>query len=277
MTLFTWGHWTIFCVDAPIFYHVLRKVQHMERLARRESTVSDLALLKIDAPKLTPATWGDSEKVSVGSIVWAIGSPYGFRQTVTSGIISGKDRSGDQLHPTQSLLQTDAAVNPGNSGGPLVDAQGLVIGINTSIFGETFQGISFAVPSSTAKFVYQQLAENGRVTRGFLGVRPQEVDHRDAQRMQLPDLDGAKLNSVLPGSPAHQAGIRAGDIIRSWDGVDVTEYKHLFRLAEMTRPESRVKVCLLRNGQEHFTEVTVGRLPDLGPQFLRRRKPVSGK
>lgn len=263
--------------DATEFWVQLHDRRTFKARIIGTDAVSDLALLKIDAPKLTPATWGDSEKVSVGSIVWAIGSPYGFRQTVTSGIISGKDRSGDQLHPTQSLLQTDAAVNPGNSGGPLVDAQGLVIGINTSIFGETFQGISFAVPSSTAKFVYQQLAENGRVTRGFLGVRPQEVDHRDAQRMQLPDLDGAKLNSVLPGSPAHQAGIRAGDIIRSWDGVDVTEYKHLFRLAEMTRPESRVKVCLLRNGQEHFTEVTVGRLPDLGPQFLRRRKPVSGK
>ena len=232
--------------------------------------ISDLALLKIDAPNLTPATWGDSETVSVGSIVWAIGSPYGFQQTVTSGIISGKDRPGDRLHPKQSLLQTDAAVNPGNSGGPLVDAQGRVIGINTSIFGETFQGISFAVPSETAKFVYQQLAETGKVTRGYLGVVPGEVDHRYALKMQLPDLDGAKLESVQPGSPAHHAGIRQWDVIRTWDGVDVKDYKHLFRLAEMTSPDSRVKVSLVRDGQEHLAEVTVGTLPDPVPLFRRR-------
>ncbi len=225
-------------------------------------STSDLALLKISAPNLKPATWGDSEGVSVGSIVWAIGSPYGFQQTVTSGIISGKDRPGDQDHPKQSLLQTDAAVNPGNSGGPLVDAQGLVIGINTSIYGDSFQGISFAVPSTTAKFVYQQLLNNGRVTRGYLGARLGEVDHRYALQMHLPDLDGARLEWVEPGSPAYFAGIRQWDIIRTWNGVDVKDYKHLFRLAEMTSPDTRVEVSLVRDGQEHLTEVTVGTLPE---------------
>ena len=150
-----------------------------------EDESSDLALLKIEAPDLIPATWGDSEQVNVGSIVWAIGSPYGFQHTVTSGIISGKNRPGDINHPTQSLLQTDAAVNPGNSGGPLVDAQGRVIGINTSIFGDSFQGISFAVPSETAKFIYRELSSKGTVTRGYLGVKPVEVKHRDAMRLQL--------------------------------------------------------------------------------------------
>ncbi|MDB2318622.1 trypsin-like peptidase domain-containing protein [bacterium] len=149
-----------------------------------EDESSDLALLKIEAPDLIPATWGDSEQVNVGSIVWAIGSPYGFQHTVTSGIISGKNRPGDINHPTQSLLQTDAAVNPGNSGGPLVDAQGRVIGINTSIFGDSFQGISFAVPSETAKFIYRELSSKGTVTRGYLGVKPVEVKHRDAMRLQ---------------------------------------------------------------------------------------------
>lgn len=234
--------------------------------------ISDLALLKIDAPNLKPATWGDSDSMNVGSIVWAIGSPYGFQQTVTSGIISGKDRPGDRLHPKQSLLQTDAAVNPGNSGGPLVDARGRVIGINTSIFGDTFQGISFAVPSATAKFVYQQLIQNGRVTRGYLGVVPTEVDHRDAIRMKLPDLDGAKLQEVRFGSPAHRAGIRQWDVIRTWNGVDVKDYKHLFRLAEMTRPDTRVEVSLVRNGKEQLKEVTVGTFPD-SPRLFSRQSP----
>ena len=223
---------------------------------------SDLAVLKINAPNLIPATWGQSEDVNVGSIVWAIGSPYGFQQTVTSGIISGKDRPGDPNHRKQSLLQTDAAVNPGNSGGPLVDAQGRVIGINTSIFGDTFQGISFAVPSETAKFVYQQLLKNGKVTRGYLGVYPTQVDHYDALKMQLPDLDGAKLATVARDSPAERAGIRRGDIIRRWNGIEVKEFNNLFRLAETTPPDTRVEVTILRNGQERLTEVVVGTLPE---------------
>lgn len=226
---------------------------------------SDLAVLKINAPNLIPADWGDSDHVNVGSIVWAIGSPYGFQQTVTSGILSGKDRPGDPQHRKQSLLQTDAAVNPGNSGGPLVDSQGRVIGINTSIFGETFQGISFAVPSETAKFVFQELVDNGAVTRGYLGVLPSEVDYHDAVQMQLPDLHGAKLRDVLNGSPAYRAGIRPNDIIRSWNGTEIKEFKNLFRLAETTRPNTRVKVTLLRDGREHETEVIIGTPPVVAP------------
>ncbi|MDG1510336.1 MAG: trypsin-like peptidase domain-containing protein [Mariniblastus sp.] len=227
-----------------------------------EDESSDLALLKIEAPDLIPATWGDSEQVNVGSIVWAIGSPYGFQHTVTSGIISGKNRPGDINHPTQSLLQTDAAVNPGNSGGPLVDAQGRVIGINTSIFGDSFQGISFAVPSETAKFIYRELSSKGTVTRGYLGVKPVEVKHRDAMRLQLPDLDGAMLSQVVEGAPAFAAGIRSFDIIRQWDDVEVKNFKHLYRLAEMTRPQTLVQVKLIRDGKERVTQVVVGKRPE---------------
>lgn len=227
-----------------------------------EDESSDLALLKIEAPDLIPATWGDSEQVNVGSIVWAIGSPYGFQHTVTSGIISGKNRPGDINHPTQSLLQTDAAVNPGNSGGPLVDAQGRVIGINTSIFGDSFQGISFAVPSETAKFIYRELSSKGTVTRGYLGVKPVEVKHRDAMRLQLPDLDGAMLSQVVEGAPAFAAGIRSFDIIRQWNDVEVKNFKHLYRLAEMTRPQTLVQVKLIRDGKERVTQVVVGKRPE---------------
>jgi serine protease Do len=223
---------------------------------------SDLALLKIDAPNLIAAEWGDSDLVEVGAIVWAVGSPFGFQQTVTSGILSGKDRPGEGGNRKKAMLQTDAAVNPGNSGGPLVDAQGKVIGINTSIFGETFQGISFAVPSSTVNFVYQQLKENGKVTRGYLGVAPEQVSFLDAQRFELPDLNGAKLSYVWPRSPAHRAGFRTNDIIRSWNGFEIKEYKNLFQLAEMTPPNATVEVTLLRDGVEIQTKVTLGESPD---------------
>lgn len=221
--------------------------------------VSDLAVLKIDAQNLVPASWGDSEQASVGSIVWAIGSPYRYDQTVTSGILSGKDRPGDKTRK-QNLLQTDAAVNPGNSGGPLVNADGNVIGINTSIYGESFQGISFAVPSATAQFVYRQLIDKGKVVRGYLGVRPREVSHRLAARMALPDLDGAMLDGVMSNSPADLAGIRGGDVIRSWNGKAIRRYNTLYQLAEMSQPNSKVEVVLIRNGQQLKKEVIVGEL-----------------
>ena len=221
---------------------------------------SDLAVLKINANDLVPAKWGDSDEASVGSIVWAIGSPYRYEQTVTSGILSGKDRPGDKTRK-QNLLQTDAAVNPGNSGGPLVDAHGDVIGINTSIYGESFQGISFAVPSSTAQFVYKQLIEKGKVVRGYLGVHPREVSHRMAANWSLPDLDGAMLDGVMSDSPADRAGIRGGDVIRSWDGKLIRRYNTLYQLAEMSEPNSTVEVVLIRNGQQLKKEVVVGELP----------------
>lgn len=247
--------------DASSFFVELHDRRQYEAELIGIDAISDLAVLKIDAPNLIPATFGSSDDVEVGSIVWAIGSPYGFQQTVTSGIVSGKDRKGDpgERYQKQSFIQTDAAVNPGNSGGPLVDSRGHVIGINTSIFGKTFQGISFAVPSETAKFVFNQFLQNGEVVRGFLGVLPIAVDHRDLQNMRLDDLNGAKLLRVEYGSPASQAGLEPNDIIRSWNGVDVVDYRNLYRLAEVTEPDSIVEVVLLRGGQEHMARVKVGR------------------
>ena len=237
--------------------------------------VSDLAVLKINANNLVPAVWGDSETAEVGSIVWAIGSPYRYEQTVTSGIISGKDRPGDKSRK-QNLLQTDAAVNPGNSGGPLVDASGNVIGINTSIYGETFQGISFAVPSSTAKFVYGQLLENGSVVRGYLGVKPEEVRYRMAATGYLPDLDGAVLTVVYKNSPADLAGFKEGDVIRKWNGQSVKQYNSLFQLAERSPPNSTVEVVLIRDGRSMKKNVVIGELPDLSSKyFIPRPVPVS--
>lgn len=235
--------------------------------------VSDLAVLKIDAHSLVPAKWGNSDQASVGSIVWAIGSPYRYEQTVTSGILSGKDRPGDKTRK-QNLLQTDAAVNPGNSGGPLVDANGDVIGINTSIYGESFQGISFAVPSTTAQFVYRQLIEKGKVVRGYLGVQPREVSHRLAANWSLPDLDGALLEGVITNSPADLAGIRGGDVIRSWNGKAIRRYNTLYQLAGMTEPNSKVDVVLIRNGQEMHKEVIVAEYPQASQVGEIKRQPT---
>ena len=223
---------------------------------------SDLAVLKIEANNLIPATWGDSDAIEVGSIVWAIGSPYEFSQTVTSGILSGKNRRGDAYHNKQTLLQTDAAVNPGNSGGPLVDIQGKVIGINTSIFGKTFQGISFAVPSSTAKFVFEQLVAEQKVSRGYLGLIPGEVTEKRAHMLNSPDQQGAFVLEVTNGSPAYRAGIRPGDILRSWQGAPIQDYREIFRLAEGAPVGSEVTLSIWRAGMlnEHATNVIIGEL-----------------
>ena len=211
---------------------------------------SDLAVLKVDADNLIPAVWGDSDAIEVGSMVWAIGSPYEFTQTITSGILSGKDRRGDAYHNKQTLLQTDAAVNPGNSGGPLVDIQGKVIGINTSIFGETFQGISFAVPSSTAKFVFDHLVANQKVSRGYLGLTPGEISEQRAAQLGLPDLDGAFVLQVTQGSPAYNAGIRRGDILRRWEGVPIQNFRQVYRFAEGSPVGSEVTIDIWRANDE---------------------------
>jgi len=220
--------------------------------------ISDIAVLKIEADGLIAAQWGDSEELDVGSIVWAVGSPYRYEQTVTSGIISAKDRPGDPTGRVKNLLQTDAAINPGSSGGPLVDENGNIVGINASIFGKKFQGISFAVPSATARFVYEQILQRGKVTRGFLGVVPGEVTHIAAKRLGLPDLEGALLRRVERNAPAFLAGLRRNDVVRGWNDRNVPNFNSLYRFAERSEPGSVVEVSLIRDGQPHVASVTIG-------------------
>lgn len=218
---------------------------------------NDLAVLKIEANDLVPAQWGDSDRLDVGSIVWAVGSPYGLDQTVTSGIISAKNRY-NRTQPQQELLQTDAAVNPGNSGGPLVDAKGRVVGINTSIYGDQFQGISFAVPSVQAKFVYEQTLSKRHVARGFLGAEPTAVYQRDAEELGLPDIQGAKLSRIEYNSPAMRSGLRLNDVVRSWNGQHVDDFHKLYRFVSMTEPDSIAEVEIIRDGQPRVLDVQVG-------------------
>ncbi|MEM9412624.1 MAG: trypsin-like peptidase domain-containing protein [Planctomycetota bacterium] len=247
-----------------------RRVYFAEVIGQADN-YNDLAVLKIDADDLVPAQWGDSDELQVGSIVWAIGSPYGLDQTVTSGIISAKNRY-DRNQPQQELMQTDAAVNPGNSGGPLVDAMGRVVGINTSIYGEQFQGISFAVPSVQAKFVYEETIKNGYVKRGMIGAEPGPVYQRDAMLYGLPDILGAKLEKVVPNSPAMNSGLRQNDVVRTWNGSAIDDFHKLYRYVSMTPPNSVAKVEIIREGKEQVLDVTVGSRPRSEFRIGRRRR-----
>ncbi len=224
---------------------------------------SDLAVVKIEAVDLLPAEWGDSDALSVGSMVWAVGSPYGLEQTVTSGILSAKERGNGELQDvTREYLQTDAAVNPGNSGGPLVNARGEVVGINTSIFGNKFQGISFAIPSTIGQFVFDQIIENGKVTRSYLGIWPIAVQHADMIRMGLPDLNGALVRGIPENGPAFGSDLEVGDVIRNWGGNDIKTFHMLFRFVAMTQPNAQVKVEVLRQGQPVNLTLTVSKRPE---------------
>lgn len=211
--------------------------------------LTDLAVLKIDATGLTPAPWGDSEKLPVGAPVWAVGNPYGLDRSVTFGIISAKSRRGFGATPYQEFLQTDAAVNPGNSGGPLVDASGQVVGINTAIVGRSYQGISFAIPSDTAHEVYQRLRARQPIVRGDLGVQLEELTPQVAAKLGLKDVRGALVTDVLAGGPADQAGLERGDVIVAWNGQPVDNKTTLSFLVARTEVGSAVECTIVRDGQ----------------------------
>lgn len=227
---------------------------------------TDLAVLKIDAEKLTPAAWGDSESLEPGALVWAVGSPFGLERSITAGILSAKHRSGLNGNREQDFLQTDAAVNPGNSGGPLVDASGKVIGINTAIVGEAYQGISFAIPSSTARTIYNRLKTDGVVRRGWLGVHLEEMTAQRAIDAGLPRQMGVLVMGIYlhdNASPAAAAGIQPGDVLLSWNGDAVNSPSDLRKLVEKTPVNSSAQVRIQRRGLEITLEVVVGQRPPL--------------
>jgi len=226
---------------------------------------TDLAVLKIGADKLTPAKFGDSEEIEPGALVWAVGSPFGLERSITSGILSAKHRAGlSGAQYRQDFLQTDAAVNPGNSGGPLVDSQGRVVGINTAIVGDSYQGISFAIPSNLAREMYERLKVEKIIRRGWLGVQLEDVTETLAQELSLPAAKGAVVTSIFPqdgGSPAAKAGLQAGDVVLSWNGAAVNNPSSLSTLVGKTPIGSKAKVTVWRSGQEVAFEVTVGERP----------------
>ncbi|MBY6264240.1 DegQ family serine endoprotease [Azospirillum sp. 412522] len=230
---------------------------------------TDLALLKVESAKPLAAThWGDSESVEVGDWVVAIGNPFGLGGSVTAGILSARARD-IQQGPYDEYLQTDAAINRGNSGGPLYDASGAVIGINTAIYSPTggSVGIGFAIPSSLAKPIIDQLKDGGKVRRGWLGVQVQRVTPDIAESLGVDGTGGALVTSISPDSPAASAGLRQGDVITAFNGDPLEQMRQLPRLVASTEIGRTVPMTLLRGGKEQSIQVTVGELRD-EPQQL---------
>jgi len=224
--------------------------------------VSDLALLKVE-PKapLTAANWGDSTKTRVGDWVLAIGNPFGLGGTVTSGIISATARD---IHsgPYDDFLQTDASINRGNSGGPMFNLAGEVIGINTAIFSPSGGsiGIGFAIPSASARPIIDQLKATGKVERGWIGARIQPVTDDIAEAVGLDKSRGAMIGAVDPGSPAAQAKLQPGDVILAFDGKPIDRSRQLPRLVADTAPDALVKLSMWRDGKEQEVELKVAAL-----------------
>ena len=221
---------------------------------------TDLAVIKIDAAKeLASAKLGNSEGVQVGDWVLAIGSPFGLNATVTAGIISAKDR-GNIGRQFQRFLQTDAAINPGNSGGPLVDMAGQVIGINTAIItgGRGYEGVGFAMPSSMAINVYDQIIKNGRVTRGSIGVSFEEENGTNLITLKsLGAPYGVVIEGVEPGSPAEKAGLKGGDVITAINGTAIKSGNDLVNPIASAPIGSKVKISFVRDKQQKETSATV--------------------
>jgi S1-C subfamily serine protease len=241
---------------------------------------TDLAVLKIDPKetKLRPLRLGDSEQTDVGDPVVAIGNPFGYSRTVTTGIVSAKQRRIDAPNGFQidNVIQTDAAINPGNSGGPLLDAQGRVIGINSQIATGGSQGsvgIGFAVPVNTAKTVVPQLKRNGKIDRAYLGITSARITEDIARELKLPSAEGALVQDVVPDGPADKAGIRGGgntvagqlaaggDLIVELDGRKVTNPNDIAAAIADNKPGDRVRVRFLRGGKQREATITLGKRP----------------
>ena len=224
---------------------------------------TDVALIKIEASGLPVVRMGDPMKLKVGEWVIAIGSPFGFDNTVTAGIVSAKGRSLPQENFVP-FIQTDVAINPGNSGGPLFNMRGEVVGINSQIYSRTggFMGLSFAIPIDVALDIQNQLRTKGRVSRGRIGVVIQEVTRELADSFGLPRAVGALVNQVEKGSPADKAGIEPLDIIVKFDGKAIESSSDLPRIVGSTRPGAIAPVQLLRKGAQKDVTVTVGELPE---------------
>ena len=234
---------------------------------------TDVAVMKINAPNLSAAKWGDSQKLDIGHMVLAMGSPFGLSRSVTFGIISAKGRrqlklgqSSDVLN--QDFLQTDAAINPGNSGGPLIDLQGRVIGINTAIASSSGgnEGIGFSIPSHLAQRVMDQLLEHGVVHRAWIGVKLDEkFDSKIAAKLKLDRATGTRVNEVFPNSPASRAGLQFDDVVLNFDGTDVQDHDHLINLVSLSPIAKRIHVVVWRGGRKTMLTIILADRTEMPP------------
>jgi len=224
----------------------------------------DIAVLKIDAPNLDPLPIANSDGVRVGQLVFAIGNPFGLSETVTAGIISAKSRRA-MKDSTVEYLQTDAAVNQGNSGGPLINLRGEVIGINTAIYSRSedggWLGISFAVPSNVARRALESVIKRGRITRSYLGVTMTNLTPDLAARLRTNSTEGALVTDVVAGSPANRAGVQPNDIIRAFNGRVIKDITGLRSRLNEVESGSKVELTLVRGGAEARTTAEIGEAP----------------
>jgi serine protease DegQ len=235
---------------------------------------TDLAVIKIDLPDLPAITLGQTEQASVGDVVLAIGNPFGVGQTVTMGIISALGRNDVGINTYENFIQTDAAVNPGNSGGALVDSNGNLLGINSAIYSRSggSLGIGFAIPVSTIKSVLEAIITNGKVVRGWIGVEPQDITTEMAESFNIKQTAGAIIAGVVRGGPADNAGIRPGDIVMAVDGKTVVNRTEILNLIAQLKPNSKIKFKILRRTTESNVDVVVGKRPPLKREEQREEQ-----
>jgi len=224
---------------------------------------TDLALLKIELPELPTMTLGRSDTLRIGEVVLAIGNPYGLSQTVTQGIVSATGRTQLGLSRFENFIQTDAAINTGNSGGALVNLRGELIGINTAILSEEFsaQGIGFAIPVNLVRGVTEQLKEHGRVRRGWLGVVPRDVTDGRAAQLGLPNHGGVEVVGIYRNSPAMLAGLHRGDIITHINDQPIQVSRQLLNIVASLMPRDVIELRGIRNGQPYAVAITVTERP----------------
>ena len=226
---------------------------------------TDVAILKIDAKDLPFITFADSDKLEVGDVVLALGNPFGIGQTVTMGIISATGRGGMGIEDYEDFIQTDAAINPGNSGGALVDAEGRFIGLNTAILSRSGgnQGVGFAIPANLARSVMDQIIEKGKVERGYLGVKLQELTPELGGQFNVPEnSNGALIGEVLEKSAAAEAGLKNGDVITELNGTPVKDRRNLQLMVGRLAPNDKVSLKVLRDGKEKSFTVTLKEMPE---------------
>ena len=224
---------------------------------------TDLAVIKIEAEKLPAITFANYEKLSVGDVVLAIGNPFGVGQTVTQGIVSALGRNHLGINTFENFIQTDASINPGNSGGALIDAAGNLVGINSAIYSRSggSMGIGFAIPGSLAQQVMQQIAKEGSVTRGWVGIEAQDITPELAESFKLNKQEGALIAGVLRDSPADLAGLRAGDVLLAINDKPVPDSAGMLNLIAVLKPNQNASLSIQRDGKALKVSVLIGKRP----------------
>ena len=259
-------------------HHVVESADDIEVLfadgRRSEATLvgsdpeTDIAVLRVPVQGLPAIDFGSEAEARIGDVVLAIGNPFGVGQTVTMGIVSALGRNQLGINTFENFIQTDAAINPGNSGGALVDARGRLLGINTAIYSRSggSLGIGFAIPASTARQVMEQIVSSGAVTRGYIGVEPQDITPELAEAFDLPRSEGAIIAGVMRGGPADKAGVRVGDILVEVQGKAVTNTTAMLNLIAQLPPGSSASFQFLREGTPLSVAIVIGKRPTPGPR-----------